>query len=75
MGPTGGFREGAFYVISGEFEVDMEGSGLITYTDGQALRMKPDTPMDARNPSADRPLKLAVFQVGNPDSPFVVPVE
>jgi quercetin dioxygenase-like cupin family protein len=63
------------YVISGEFEVDMEGSRLITYTDGQALRMKPNTPMDARNSSADRPLKLAVFQVGNPDSPFVVPVE
>jgi quercetin dioxygenase-like cupin family protein len=63
------------YVISGEFEVDMEGSGLITYTDGQALRMKPNTPMDARNSSADRPLKLAVFQVGNPDLPFVVPVD
>jgi quercetin dioxygenase-like cupin family protein len=56
------------YVISGEFEVDMEGSGLITYT-------KPNTPMDARNSSADRPLKLAVFQVGNPDLPFVVPVD
>ena len=63
------------YVISGEFEVDMEGSGLITYTDGQALRMKPNTPMDARNPSAEKPLKLAVFQVGNPDLPFMVPVE
>jgi quercetin dioxygenase-like cupin family protein len=63
------------YVISGEFEVDMEGEGLNTYVDGQALRMKPDTPMDARNPSDMKPLKLAVFQVGNPDSPFVVPVE
>ena len=63
------------YVIAGEFEVDMEGSGLETYTDGQALRMKPNTPMDARNSSANRPLKLAVFQVGNPDSPFVIPVE
>jgi len=62
------------YVISGEFEVDMEGDGLKTYTDGQALRMKPNTPMDARNPSDMNPLKLAVFQVGNPDSPFVVPV-
>jgi quercetin dioxygenase-like cupin family protein len=63
------------YVVAGEFEVDMEGSGLRTYTDGQALRMKPSTPMDARNPSAVKPLKLAVFQVGNPDSPFMVPVE
>jgi len=63
------------YVISGEFEVDMDGEGLKTYTDGQALRMKPDTPMDARNPSNTKSLKLAVFQVGNPDSPFVTPVE
>jgi quercetin dioxygenase-like cupin family protein len=63
------------YVIAGEFEVDMEGSGLKTYTDGQALRMMPNTPMDARNSSAEKPLKLAVFQVGNPDSPFVVPVD
>jgi quercetin dioxygenase-like cupin family protein len=66
------------YVISGEFEVDMDGmdsEGLKTYTDGQTLRMQPNTPMDARNPSTTKPLKLAVFQVGNPDSPFVTPVE
>jgi len=63
------------YVISGEFEVDMEGEGLKTYTDGQALRMKPNTPMDARNSSDTKPLKLAVFQVRNLDTPFVVPIE
>lgn len=63
------------YVISGEFEVDMDGDDLKTYTDGQALRMKPNTPMDARNPSNTNSLKLAVFQVGNPDLPFVAPVE
>jgi len=63
------------YVIAGEFEVDMEGAGLKTYTDGQALRMRPNTPMDARNSSEVNPLKLAVFQVGNPDSPFFVPID
>ena len=63
------------YIVSGEFEVDMEGEGLKTYIEGQALRMRPNTPMDARNPSGTKSLKLAVFQVGNPDSPFVVPVE
>jgi len=62
------------YVISGEFEVDMEGEGLETYAEGQALRMKPNIPMDARNPSETNSLKLAVFQVGNPDAPFVVPI-
>jgi len=63
------------YVISGEFEVDMEGEDLNTYSEGQALRMKPNTPMDARNPSETNSLKLAVFQVGNPDAPFVVPID
>ena len=63
------------YVIAGEFEVDMEGAGLKTYTDGQALRMRPNTPMDARNSSDVNALKLAVFQVGKPDSAFVVPVD
>ena len=63
------------YVISGEFEVDMEGEGLKTYSEGQALRMKPNTPMDARNPSETNSLKLAVFQVGNPDAPFVVAID
>jgi quercetin dioxygenase-like cupin family protein len=63
------------YVISGEFEVDMEGEDLKTYTGGAALRMMPNTPMDARNASEVKPLKLAVFQVGAPDAPFVVPVD
>ncbi len=63
------------YVIAGEFEVDMEGAGLKTYMDGQVLRMRPNTPMDARNSSDVNPLKLAVFQVGNPDSAFVVPID
>ena len=31
--------------------------------------------MEARNPSSKNSLKLAVFQVGNPDAKFVVPVE
>ena len=63
------------YVISGEFEVDMDGDGLKTYTNGQALRMKPNAQMYARNPSTKNSLKLAVFQIGNPDLPFVVAIE
>lgn len=63
------------YVIEGEFEVTMEGPGRVVYTSGQALRMQPRTTMDARNVSDTQPLKLAVFQVGAPDAPFVVPVE
>lgn len=63
------------YVIEGEFEVTMEHNGRIVYSAGQALEMRAKTVMDARNPSYTNALKLAVFQVGAPDSPFVVPVE
>jgi quercetin dioxygenase-like cupin family protein len=63
------------YVIEGEFEVEMENTGKKTYKSGDALQMKPGVTMDARNPSDTNALKLSVFQVGEPDAPFVVPVE
>jgi quercetin dioxygenase-like cupin family protein len=63
------------YVIEGEFEVTMEPLGQRTYKSGDALQMEPGVAMDARNPSTINPLKLAVFQVGKPNAPFVVPVE
>jgi quercetin dioxygenase-like cupin family protein len=63
------------YVIEGEFEVTMEGGDRIVYRAGDALTMVAEAAMDARNPSGTEPLKLAVFQVGNPHAPFVVPVE
>lgn len=62
------------YVVEGEFEVELAGSEKITYTKGQALQMTAGVEMEARNPSDTTSLKLAVFQVGMPDAPFVVPV-
>ncbi|MBT4519406.1 MAG: cupin domain-containing protein [Halieaceae bacterium] len=63
------------YVIEGEFEVTTEKDGIKRYTRGDTLRMQPATVMDARNISDTMPLKLVVFQVGKPGSPFSVPVE
>jgi quercetin dioxygenase-like cupin family protein len=63
------------YVIKGEFEVTMEHNGRNVYSAGQALEMRSETIMEARNPSDTDALMLAVFQVGAPDSPFVVPVD
>ena len=63
------------YVIEGEFEVELKGSKKITYQKGEALQMNSGIEMEARNPSNKNSLKLAVFQVGNPDAAFVVPVE
>lgn len=63
------------YVISGSFELITEQDGRIIYTAGQAVLMKPGLVMDAGNASNMEDLKLAVFQVGEVDKPFVVPVE
>jgi len=63
------------YVIEGEFEVQLEGSKKIIYRKGEALQMNSGIEMEARNPSSENSLKLAVFQVGNPNAEFVVPVE
>ncbi|WNC68657.1 cupin domain-containing protein [Thalassotalea nanhaiensis] len=63
------------YVVEGEFEVELAGSDKVTYRQGEALQMNSGIEMEARNPSATHSLKLAVFQVGNPDADFVVPVQ
>ena len=63
------------YVIEGEFEVTLDGEETKIYKSGDALQMRAGVEMDARNPSDSQSLKLAVFQVGKPNDPFVVPVE
>lgn len=63
------------YVVEGEFEVQLEGSKKIIYRKGEALQMNSGIEMEARNPSSQNSLKLAVFQIGKPNAAFVVPVE
>ena len=63
------------YIIEGEFEVELAGSEKIVYTKGQGTQMQAGIEMEARNASDTKSLKLAVFQVGNPDAPFTTPVE
>ena len=63
------------YVVSGHFEVVTEEGVRAVYESGDAMQMAADTVMDARNLSSEKPLKLVVFQVGEPDGPFLVPVD
>jgi quercetin dioxygenase-like cupin family protein len=64
-----------FYVMSGELEVSTQDTGQVTYTTGQMLRMEPETIMDARNPNQTEQLTVVIFQVGNIDEEFFVPIE
>jgi quercetin dioxygenase-like cupin family protein len=63
------------YIVEGEFEVTLDGEETKIYKAGDAMQMRAGVEMDARNPSDSLNLKIAVFQVGKPDDPFVVPVE
>ena len=63
------------YIMEGSFEVTMEHTGRVVYPAGDAMRMAPETVMDARNASESEQLILVVFQVGAVDAPFVVPVK
>jgi quercetin dioxygenase-like cupin family protein len=61
------------YVVSGQFEIRTNDSGTVLYGPGQAMQMAAGTVMDARNASDEAPLKLVIFQVGDPGHPFLVP--
>ena len=63
------------YIVEGEFEVTLDGEETKIYKAGDAMQMRAGVEMDARNPSDSLNLKIAVFQVGKPDDPFVVPIE
>ena len=63
------------YVVDGEFEATTDEAGRVLYISGEAMQMKADTTMDARNASDTEPLKLVIFQVGELGTPFLVEVE
>jgi quercetin dioxygenase-like cupin family protein len=63
------------YVMEGEFEVTLEGKSQKVYGPGEALEMRAGTAMEARNFSNTQPLKFVVFQVGQTQAPFVVPIQ
>lgn len=63
------------YVVDGEFEITTDQDGKVVFSSGEAMQMAAETIMDARNASKSKPLKLVIFQVGEPDGPFLVPVE
>ena len=63
------------YVVEGEFEISTNTDGKIVFSSGEAMQMTAETIMDARNASNSEPLKLVIFQIGEPDGPFLIPVE
>ncbi len=62
------------YVLEGAFTLEMEGREPVTVKAGQAMMMPPRVKMTGYNRSSADPLRLVVFYVSDPDTPFLDPI-
>jgi quercetin dioxygenase-like cupin family protein len=59
------------YVLEGEFTLEMEGRALVTVKAGQALVEPPQVKMTGYNRSSTEPMRVVIFYVSDPDTPFL----
>ena len=58
------------YVLEGVFTLEMEGRTPVTVKAGQAMVEPPQVKMTGYNHSSTEPLKVLIFYVSDPDTPF-----
>ena len=63
------------YILEGAFTLEMEGRAPVTVKAGQAMVEPPNVKMTGYNRSATEPLRLVIFYVSDPDTPFLDPVQ
>ena len=59
------------YVLEGAFTLKKEGQQPVTVKTGEAMLMPPNVKMTGYNKSATERLRLVVFYVSDPDTPFL----
>ena len=59
------------YVLEGEFTLDMEGREPVTVKAGQATTMPSHVKMTGYNRSSADPLRLVIFNVSDPGTPYL----
>ena len=62
------------YVLEGSFTLELEGRDPVTVNAGQALVEPPNVRMTGYNRSRSEPLRVVIFYVSEPDTPFLDPV-
>jgi quercetin dioxygenase-like cupin family protein len=62
------------YILEGAFTLEKEGSKPETVKAGQAIVMPARLRMTAHNRSTTEPLRVVVFYVSDPDTPFLDPI-
>ena len=61
------------YVLEGAFTLEMEGCEPVTVKADRAIVMPPQVKMTGYNRSSTEPLRLVIFSVSDPDTPFLDP--
>lgn len=59
------------YMLEGTFTLEMEGRPPVAVTAGQSFVEPPNVKMTGYNRSATEPIKLVIFYVADPDTPFL----
>ena len=62
------------YVLEGAFTLEMEEREPVTVKAGQAMVMPPQVKMTGYNRSSTESLRLVIFSVSDPDTPFLDPI-
>jgi len=59
------------YVLEGTFTLEMEGRPPVTAGAGQAIVEPPQVKMTGYNRSSTEPMRVVIFYVSDPDTPFL----
>ena len=62
------------YILEGAFTLEMEGRAPVTVKAGQAMVEPPHVKMTGYNRSSTEPLRVVIFYVSDPDTPFLDPI-
>lgn len=62
------------YILEGVFTLEMEGRAPVTVKAGQAMVEPPQVKMTGYNRSSTAPLRVVIFYVSDPDTPFLDPI-
>ena len=63
------------YILEGAFTLEMEGRAPVTVKAGQAIVEPPQVKMTGYNRSSTEPMRVVIFYVSDPDTPFLDPVQ
>ncbi|MEP7244326.1 MAG: cupin domain-containing protein [Gammaproteobacteria bacterium] len=64
----------AVYILEGAFTLELEGHAPKTIKAGEGMVEPPNVKMTGFNRSTKAPLRLVIFYVSDPDTPFLDPI-